>query len=403
MRDSIQKQLEIKHGSNGFTLVTVSAPGAPLTYKRADLDWAASGELGKTLVRETLSALGAHDDAQVAGLIWIQGEADTYAIARSDGYQKALSDLVEGWRNTVFEAVQNPSLLDANISVAQLSAYASGGIGRSNWLEVAAQQIAFGASDARVKTIRPDDIAATKGISSEEMFADGLHYSALFQPAFAEALIQALYLPVEEPDRGTDQNDVLRGTTGADVLWGENGDDTYIFNHINDRVVENADQGRDLVIALRDVNLARVSPHVEDALLAGAAPLNMKGNELGNHLTGNRGDNRIEGGAGADILLGAGGADRLIDRFGADRLVGGAGDDTYRLYASGSRITEEKNGGHDRVIASVDITLRFHSQELEDLTLLGRADLNGTGNGLSNQITGNRGANRLDGLGAMMF
>ena len=38
------------------------------------------------------------------------------------------------------------------------------------------------------------------------------------------------------------------------------------------------------------------------------------------------------------------------------------------------------------------------NQELEDLVLTGTADINGFGNGLANRLTGNSGANQLDGL-----
>ena len=397
MRDSIQRVLEAKHGTGGYTLVTVAEPGAPLTYKRPDADWAASDELGQTLISQTHAALAGHSDVEVAGLIWIQGEADTYAIARADIYQDALSSLIDAWREAVFAATQNSSVLSAKVSLAQLSTHASGGTGRENWSGVIAQQFAYGAGDPRVETIDPDEIAKNKGVLPSDMFFDGLHYSAGFQPGFAEALIEALNRPVTGTGIGTSGDDTLFGTPEADTLSGGRGNDTYVFNDLNDRIVEQADQGNDVVIALRDINLADVSPHVEEVVLAGNAPFSAKGNGQDNRLTGNGGDNRLDGGTGTDILLGAAGADLLVDRLGGDRLIGGAGDDTYRLYAKGSRITEESDGGHDHVIASTDFTLRFHSQYLEDLTLTGRADLNGTGNGLANRMTGNRRDNRLDG------
>ena len=49
------------------------------------------------------------------------------------------------------------------------------------------------------------------------------------------------------------------------------------------------------------------------------------------------------------------------------------------------------------MIADRSFSLRYHGQTLEDLKLTGRADLEGTGNGLDNVIRGNRGDNRLDG------
>ncbi len=51
-------------------------------------------------------------------------------------------------------------------------------------------------------------------------------------------------------------------------------------------------------------------------------------------------------------------------------------------------------GGIDRVIADVSFTL---SGNVENLTLIGSAAINGTGNGLNNIIKGNTGANVLAG------
>lgn len=398
MRDSIARTLDMKHGVTGYTLVTVSAPGAPLTYKRADADWAASDELGQLLVSQTLTALEAQTEAEIAGLIWIQGEADTYAIAPSHAYQGALTSLLDNWRDTVLAAHTQSGANTAGISVAQLSRNAGGGVDRDNWSNITAQQLAYGAGEALVQIVDPDQIAASSGLAPAEMFADGLHYSEVYKPALADALVRALNAPVTgDALSGTSSDDTLTGTQNADILTGGSGDDTYIFNHPEDRITETEDQGIDTIIALHDVQLAAISAHVEAVLLAGGAPLSVKGNTLDNHLTGNSGDNRLEGGEGVDVLAGAGGADRLIDLLGGDLLIGGDGDDRYRLHASGSRIEEREGGGHDRVVSSVDFTLRFHSQHIEDLTLTGRTDLSGTGNGLGNRITGNRGENRLDG------
>ncbi len=54
------------------------------------------------------------------------------------------------------------------------------------------------------------------------------------------------------------------------------------------------------------------------------------------------------------------------------------------------------NGGTDLVKASVGYGL---SDNVENLTLTGAADINGTGNSINNIIVGNTGANLLDGQG----
>ncbi len=74
-------------------------------------------------------------------------------------------------------------------------------------------------------------------------------------------------------------------------------------------------------------------------------------------------------------------------------LIGGAGGDTYR-FGKGDKITEEANGGIDKVNSDVNHGL---ASQVERLSLIGTADINGTGNGLANVINGNSGENTLDG------
>ncbi|MEX0311507.1 MAG: sialate O-acetylesterase, partial [Tateyamaria sp.] len=373
MRDSFARELEARHDASGFTLVDVSAPGAPLTYKRADADWATPAELTQSLIAETRAALHSRPGSEITGLIWIQGEADTYAIARSDTYQTRLSDLLEGWRDAIAETEEGRAsgVETAFVALAQLSSHATGGMARDKWADVIAQQRAFAANDPRTIAIDPDALAATLGVSPDTMFSDGLHYGPGFQPDFAEALIDALHAVGARPGQttGTDQDDMLPGTPAGDLLQGGLGDDTYVFNHPGDRIVEAAGAGTDTLIALRDVVLQTIGAHLEDVTLSGVADLSVTGNSHSNQITGNAGDNRIDAGAGSDLVFGGDGNDRLIDRQGGDRLAGGAGDDTYVLRGSGTRLTEQQDAGRDHVIATVSFTLRYHSQHIENLTL----------------------------------
>ncbi|MRX52353.1 calcium-binding protein, partial [Paracoccus sp. S-4012] len=83
---------------------------------------------------------------------------------------------------------------------------------------------------------------------------------------------------------------------------------------------------------------------------------------------------------------------------GADTLNGGAGDDIYIVDNVGDRVNDGHDGGTDLVRASVSYAL---TANVENLTLTGMGNINGTGNGLANRINGNAGNNLLDGgLGA---
>ncbi|MBX7146842.1 MAG: hypothetical protein K1X44_06000, partial [Alphaproteobacteria bacterium] len=111
-------------------------------------------------------------------------------------------------------------------------------------------------------------------------------------------------------------------------------------------------------------------------------------------LYGENGEDRLEGGEGKDSLDGGAGNDRLDGGVGSDTMAGGFGDDVYVVDDSGDTVTEGSSAGRDKVESSVTYTL---GANIEDLTLTGTSDLNGTGNSLDNVIIGNAGNNTLTG------
>jgi Ca2+-binding RTX toxin-like protein len=172
---------------------------------------------------------------------------------------------------------------------------------------------------------------------------------------------------------GNSGNNILDGDLGADTLAGGLGNDTYIVDNVGDIVVEAANAGSDSVNS--SVTYA-LSANVENLALTGTADINATGNELGNTLTGNSGNNLLDGG------------------LGVDSMAGGLGNDTYVVDHIGDIVTELANAGTDTVNSSVTYAL---TANVENLTLTGTADLNGTGNELGNSLTGNSGNNLLDG------
>lgn len=177
--------------------------------------------------------------------------------------------------------------------------------------------------------------------------------------------------------QGNGGNNVLDGAAGADRMLGGRGDDTYVVEHTGDGVVEGNDEGTDTVLASVSFGL---SANVENMTLTGSGDINATGNDLSNVLTGNSGNNAIDGAEGADVL------------------IGGAGDDTYIVENGADAVVENANEGIDTVVSSVTYTLSDH---VENLTLVGSANINATGNALNNTITGNNDSNIVDGgLGA---
>lgn len=223
-----------------------------------------------------------------------------------------------------------------------------------------------------------DDDITISGSQSQAIFANGGD-DYVYTVATASQTINGG--AGRDSIRGGAYSDWIDGGTGADVMLGQGGNDTYIVDNANDLVFEASRQGTDEVRSSVHWTLGQ---YVENLMLTGTGDLNGTGNGLNNHLMGNSGDNR---------LVGHGGDDRLDGMEGADLMIGGAGNDVYLIDDAGDRIQERRNGGTDRVETERSYTL---TGNVENLTLLGTGNVNGTGNARSNVIIGNSGNNTLD-------
>lgn len=174
---------------------------------------------------------------------------------------------------------------------------------------------------------------------------------------------------------GKGGNDILDGGAGKDIMKGGLGNDTYFVDNSGDLVIENEDEGIDLVKS----SISYILPeNVENLTLTGKKNINGVGNELNNIIIGNDGNNILNGLAGNNTLK------------------GGKGNDTYIITASNANdtIIENINEGTDTVKASVSHTL---AANIENLILTGKENINGTGNSGDNRIEGNEGDNILSG------
>jgi Ca2+-binding RTX toxin-like protein len=183
---------------------------------------------------------------------------------------------------------------------------------------------------------------------------------------------------------GLGSNDVLRGGTKADILDGGAGDDSmtglagndiYIVDSMTDSVVEAAGGGTDTAVS--SAATYTLTTNVENLTLTGTGNINGTGNTLSNSITGNDGNNVLNGGSSIDVMN------------------GGAGNDTYIVDVLGDVIVEAANDGTDTVSTSITYSLDALAN-VENLTLTGNANRNGTGNMLDNVITGNIGNNTLN-------
>jgi Ca2+-binding RTX toxin-like protein len=187
---------------------------------------------------------------------------------------------------------------------------------------------------------------------------------------------------------GNAGNDTLDGGLGIDTMQGGLGNDVYRVDSTKDVVVEAANGGTDRVESSVSYTL---SDNVEDLLLTGTAKMYGYGNALGNTITGNAamndlrgndGNDKLYGGDSGDILRGGDGDDLLDGGTGADTMYGGNGDDIYMVDNKGDKAIDVANGGIDKVVATVDVTL---SANIENLSLYGTA-IRGVGNALANTM-----------------
>jgi Ca2+-binding RTX toxin-like protein len=100
------------------------------------------------------------------------------------------------------------------------------------------------------------------------------------------------------------------------------------------------------------------------------------------------------GSSSDDYLLGSADADYFIGGAGNDTMVGGAGNDTYEVDSLNDVLIDGANEGVDTIKSSITYTL---SSNFENLTLVGAAAINGTGNSGDNVIIGNGADNILNG------
>jgi len=195
-------------------------------------------------------------------------------------------------------------------------------------------------------------------------------------------------------------NDKLNGGLCADNMAGGADNDTYYVDNLGDVVTEFASEGTDRIISTVSYTLG---DNVENLTLTGSEAINGTGNELNNSIVGNAAENvltgfggndSLTGGDSNDMLLGGAGNDSLNGGLGADNMLGGADNDTYYIDNPGDVVTEFANEGTDRIISTISYTL---GDNVENLTLSGTEVINGTGNVLTNSMTGNAASNLLNG------
>ena len=199
---------------------------------------------------------------------------------------------------------------------------------------------------------------------------------------------------------GNSHDNVLTGGRGVNDMFGRDGNDILIGNADNDRMDGGA--GIDAASYSRSAHGVQVDLTQQSVLQdtggAGQDILisieNLTGSNFADTLLGDDTTNTLLGGLGDDRLAAGGGNDRLDGGTGDDQLSGGLGNDMYIVDSLNDLVTEGVGAGSDTIVTHLTYSL---GDNIENLTLTGTADINGTGNGLANVLTGNTGHNILRG------
>ena len=186
---------------------------------------------------------------------------------------------------------------------------------------------------------------------------------------------------------GSAFNDLLTGDGVANVLSGGGGDDLLGASGASDTL----DGGDGIDTASYSaagggvsVNLTIAGPQATGIGFHTLTAIeNLSGSAFNDTLTGDANANVLTGGAGTDTLNGGDGDDALAGLAGADALNGGAGVDTADYSASGAGVT-------------IDLSTNAASGGDADGDSLSNIE-NAIGSGLNDTLTGNGGANVLDG------
>ncbi len=330
-------------------------------------------------------------------------EYEAYGIAALQDFQSFKAQFVTSSIETLFADGSTLSLVERDLSGQSIFLKLTGDLstGHLNQLQISAKDLtATYIGDFQMGLFGAGISGWTTSVTARDTVSGELVASLAGKYTFAPLANVSIFPFFGEPLAGNDVikagsgadyllgysgddslvggagNDTLDGGIGRDTLQGGLGDDVYHVDASNELVKEYAAAGNDLVMASNSYTLGA---NLENLTLEGAGNWVGKGNSLNNTIIGNAGNNLLYGMAGVDTL------------------IGGAGNDTYVVDNLKDMVVEMSGDGVDSVRTTVSYAL---GSNLENLFLLGAAAINGTGNELSNRISGNAGDNLLlGGLG----
>ena len=118
---------------------------------------------------------------------------------------------------------------------------------------------------------------------------------------------------------------------------------------------------------------------------------------------GTAGNDSLTGTSSSESLFGFDGNDAIDGGLGTDKMFGGNGNDTYTAGSQSETVGERAREGKDTVISSTAYSIvdtdggGANGGNVENLTLTGSANIDATGNDLTNKLVGNSGINTIKG------
>ena len=182
---------------------------------------------------------------------------------------------------------------------------------------------------------------------------------------------------------GDGKDNIIAGLGGADQINGMGGDDTVDYSASAAAINVNLTTG----VALGGDAQGDTLASIENLIGSNSSLTDiLTGDANANRIEGLAGDDILRGAAGDDVLIGGDGNDRLAGGTGADQIDGGDGIDTADYSAS---------AGRTNVNLATGVGL---GGDASGDTLVGIENTIGTNSSLSDFLTGDSNANRIEGL-----
>lgn len=359
------------HAVNGTSL-------SPYLDVHGNGDWspgpkAYEGELLGELSAK-ISAAAAGGQAELAGMIWIQGETDGRSDSASRGYADRLLKLHDG----MVEKFGAHQMVVAGLSDDISTFRGDSAKTQESWDRVRAAQIHAGETRSSILVFQPDDFAKVKGFKIKDMFREDLrHYETDFAVDLGLALYDVAKLPsgIQNSNGGAGSDRLLYNGKFDVFIAGGDGQDTLVFT-VNSGVT---------TLIFNDSGTAKVSSHVGVSEI-GVSSIEKLATFSGNdrvHMAGTL--SHVATASGRDTVLGSERADDIwlgddadygYGHAGKDRLFGGNGNDS--LY-----------GGHDDDV--------LQGQAGNDVLDLGAGNDIGSGGAGHDRIAGQAGNDDING------